>query len=185
MNALERVLTFLQDLRSHLDGAGDTPEPRTLAEFALQRLTPVDLDLCIAIVETELTLWEESGLHVRPALHPYVSERIGVYSLDDGEVGRFLGYPDCCVEYFSEGHVRFDHDSDNVVIVTEGFVPCSPTCRRARRAHLLEPDADPEPYRRLEGTLRTRIEKLGVPTYHSAYRGFYEVHIPGIRGRPP
>jgi len=185
LNTLERVLTFLQDLRSHLDGTGDMPEPRTLAEFALQRLTPMDLDLCINIVETELVLWEESGLHVRPALHPYVSERIGVYTLDDEEIGRFLGYPECCVEYFLEGHVRFDHDPDNVVVVTEGFVPCSPTCRRARRVHLLEFDADPEPYRRLEGRLRTRLEKLGVLSYHSAYRGFYEVYVPEVRGHPP
>ncbi|WP_457614929.1 DUF483 domain-containing protein [Methanopyrus sp.] len=180
MNALERVLTFLQDLRSHLDGVGDPPEPRTLADFALQRLTPADLDLCVKIVETELTLWEESSLHVRPAVHPYVSERIGVYTLDDEEVGRFLGYPNCCVEYFLEGHVRFDHDPDSVVVVTEGFVPCSPTCGRARRAHLLEPDADPRPYLRLEKRLQTHLEGLRVPSYHSAYRGFYEVHTPEI-----
>ncbi|WP_456436728.1 DUF483 domain-containing protein [Methanopyrus sp.] len=178
MNTLERILTFLQDLRSYMDGTGDLPEPRTLAEFALQRLTPVDLDLCISVVETELTMWEESGLHVRPALHPYVSERIGVYTLDDEEIGKFLDYPGCCVEYFMEGHVKFDHDPEDVVIVTEGFVPCSSACRRARRAHLLEVAADPGPYLQLEKELRTHLEKLGVLTYHSAYRGFYEVHAP-------
>ncbi len=178
MHALERVLNFLQDLQSHLEGTGDLPEPHPIARFALQRTTPHDLQLCTAIVETELELWENSGLHVRPALHPYVAERLGVYTLDDELIGRFLDYPDCCVDYFLDGHTRYDHDPPTTTVLTEGFVPCRATCDRAHRAHLLETTDDPAPYRELERELERALQRLGVPSYHSAYEGFYEIHAP-------
>ncbi len=171
--SFDGVLRFLKRSLKALEGSREPPEPVEVFDFMVSRgVTAGDVETLMAVVEVEREVWKEHGVLARPALHPFVSERLGVYTLDPEVVGDLLGYPGCCVRYFLEGHVRFDHEGP--AVVTEGFVPCARDCDRAVEARLLDPDPDPEAYREVERELEGELGLL--PRYHTEYRGYYEYH---------
>jgi len=171
--SFDTILSFMKKALKALEGGHEPPEPVEVFEFMVVRgTTPGQLEALIEVVEVEHEVWSEHGVRARPALHPFVSERLGVYTLDPEIVGRLLGYPECCVRYFLDGHVRYDHEGP--AVVTEGFVPCSRTCEGAVRARLLDPEPDVEAYREVERELEGELGDL--PRYHTEYRGYYEYH---------
>ncbi|MDH7555386.1 MAG: DUF483 domain-containing protein [Candidatus Methanosuratincola sp.] len=132
-------------------------------------------------LETQLQIVRRFFPPVRPALDPYTSTQIGIFSkrFDDYEIGRFLGYPECCMRSFAE-NVRYGIDEGHVqelkgsgmkaFATTAGFIPCSIFCREAQNRGLLsfiEPNEI--------GNLRA-LEKetaMRLPHFHPEYREHY------------
>ncbi|NHV59887.1 MAG: DUF483 domain-containing protein [Candidatus Verstraetearchaeota archaeon] len=97
----------------------------------------------------QLRIVERYNPPIRPALDPYSSTQLGIFSknFSDWEVGLFLNYPACCIRSFSE-EVRYGFDSrhleelsslrEEVVFVsTAGFVPHSIFCKEASERALI------------------------------------------------
>ena len=121
---------------------------------------------------------------VRPALDPMISTELGVYRGDDENIGRLLGYPECCIRSFSQ-NTRYAIDGEHLAEVSEldipegkcaiimpsGFIPCSLRCREAWERKLIG-FADRDEFRRileLEDELRMRL-----PHFHLAYDEYFE-----------
>ncbi len=131
-------------------------------------------------LKLELSLVESYDPPVRPALDPEFALTLRLYSLDDVEVGRFLGYPECCIEsfvrkcrlFFDKNHLR---ELDELrkkglkVVVTAGFIPCSLCCQKAIESGLLGHLEDFSRIRLLDDELKKKL-----PHSHSAYQSFYE-----------
>lgn len=132
-------------------------------------------------LENQLQIVRQFSPPVRPALDPYTSTQIGIFSkrFDDYEIGDFLGYPECCMRSFAE-NIRYGIDENHLeelkgsgmraFVTTAGFIPCSIFCKEAQNKGLLsfiEPNE-------IEN-LRT-IEKetaLQLPHFHPEYREHY------------
>ncbi len=134
-----------------------------------------------------MALIEEYGPAVRPALDPYVSTQIGIFSrrFDDWEVGHFLSYPDCCIKPFAE-EARYGLDERHaeelkrvvgkIFVTTAGFIPHSIHCEESQKRALIAfiSRGELDDIRRLEAA----IFKV-LPHMHPEYRGqYYEVRIP-------
>ncbi|MDI9620177.1 MAG: DUF483 domain-containing protein [Candidatus Nezhaarchaeota archaeon] len=131
-------------------------------------------------LKIELQLVEKSNPPVRPALDPEFALRLRLYSLDDAEVGRFLGYPECCIRSFVED-LRLSFDEEHLrelcelrrrgfrVIATAGFIPCSLNCSEAMKQGLLTHVEDDSKIRLLDDEL-----KKNLPHPHPAYPNFFE-----------
>ncbi|MHC1601099.1 MAG: DUF483 domain-containing protein [Candidatus Nezhaarchaeales archaeon] len=131
-------------------------------------------------LKIELSLVEKYNPPVRPALDPEFALTLRLYSLDDVEVGRFLGYPECCIKsfvndcrlFFDKEHLR---ELDELrrkrlkVVITAGFIPCSLYCERAIESGLLGHLEDFSQIRLLDDELKKKL-----PHSHSAYQSFYE-----------
>ncbi|MDH5815496.1 MAG: DUF483 domain-containing protein [Candidatus Nezhaarchaeota archaeon] len=128
----------------------------------------------------ELSLVEKYDPPVRPALDPEFALALRLYSFDDVEVGKFLGYPDCCIRsfvnecrlFFDEEHLRELKEIRKVglkVVLTAGFIPCSLYCKNAVRSGLLEHLNDLSQVL----SLNDKLKKM-LPHSHSAYQSFYE-----------
>lgn len=140
-------------------------------------------------LELQLDLVKKYSPQVRPALDPYISTQIGVFSKDynDYETGHFLDYPDCCIRSFNE-RVRYAlddlHDEElsdlnkkgglqPFFVTISGFVPCSVSCPEAHRRHLIAfvDAAQVTLMRVLEGEIARAL-----PHFHSEYQGkYYEI----------
>lgn len=133
-------------------------------------------------LKVELSLVERYDPPVRPALDPEFALTLRLYSLDHVEVGRFLGYPECCIKSFVD-ECRFFFDKEHrqeldelkgeglKVVVTAGFIPCSLYCEKAIEAGLLGhlSSRDFSRIRLLDDELKKKL-----PHSHSAYQSFYE-----------
>ncbi|MEM2214031.1 MAG: DUF483 domain-containing protein [Candidatus Nezhaarchaeales archaeon] len=128
----------------------------------------------------ELLIVERYDPPVRPALDPEFALALRLYSFDDIEVGRFLGYPSCCIEsfvsdyrlFFDEEHLKELHEIKKAglkVVLTAGFIPCSLYCEKAMVSGLLEHLDNPSQIMLLNDELKKML-----PHSHSAYQSFYE-----------
>lgn len=129
----------------------------------------------------ELSLVEKYNPPVRPALDPEFAVSLRLYSFDDIEVGKFLGYPDCCIRSFVE-KCRLSFDEEHLrelqeikrlglkVVLTAGFIPCSLYCEEATKSGLLGHLDDLSQILLLDDELKKKL-----PHFHSAYRSFYEI----------
>lgn len=129
----------------------------------------------------ELSLVEKYNPPVRPALDPEFALALRLYSFDEIEVGRFLGYPGCCIRSFVD-RCRLSFDGEHLrelqevkraglkAVLTTGFIPCSLYCEEAMRSGLLEHLDDLSQILLLNDELKKKL-----PHFHSAYRSFYEV----------
>lgn len=129
----------------------------------------------------ELSLVEKYNPPVRPALDPEFALSLRLYSFDDVEVGKFLGYPECCIRSFVD-MCRLSFDDEHMrelqeirrsglkVVLTAGFIPCSLYCEEAMRSGLLDHLNDFLLILSLNDELKKKL-----PHFHSAYQSFYEV----------
>jgi len=132
----------------------------------------------------ELELIKKTSPRVRPALDPFISTQLGVFSrnFSDWEVGHFLSYPDCCIRPFTE-EARFGLDERHteelkkvkgkIFVTTAGFIPHSIFCEESLSKGLIAFVSKEE----LEG-LRILEKKiaLALPHMHTSYQGtYYEV----------
>ncbi len=117
---------------------------------------------------------------VRPALDPYVASELGIYRrLDDWELGKFLGYPECCIKSFISGRVVIDNEHlkeveniDKKVVLTAGFIPCSLKCKEAIKNGLIG-YLDDEDFKII---IKVNEElKKALPHYHIFYPDYYEI----------
>ncbi|MEM0217760.1 MAG: DUF483 domain-containing protein [Candidatus Nezhaarchaeales archaeon] len=129
----------------------------------------------------ELSIVERYDPPVRPALDPEFALTLRLYSFNDVEVGRFLGYPSCCIEsfvsdyrlFFDEEHLKELHEIRKAglkVVLTAGFIPCSLYCEEAMKSGLLEHLGNP-----LQILLLNDELKKMLPHFHPAYQSFYEL----------
>jgi len=137
-------------------------------------------------MEVELEIIKKYSPAVRPALDPYVSTQIGVFSgnFSDWEVGFFLGYPECCMKPFAE-EARYGLDERHaaelgrlkgkIFVTTAGFIPHSVFCGESLANGLISFVSEVE-----LGTLRQLEKEMSarLPHMHSAYQGqYYEVRM--------
>ncbi|MEM3040087.1 MAG: DUF483 domain-containing protein [Candidatus Methanomethylicaceae archaeon] len=100
-------------------------------------------------LELQLRIVESYDPPIRPALDPYSSTQLGIFSknFSDWEIGRLLNYPACCIHSFSE-ELRYGLDSKHleelntikeevVFVTTAGFVPHSIFCKEASESALI------------------------------------------------
>lgn len=132
-------------------------------------------------LEIQLQIVRHFSPPVRPALDPYTSTQIGIFSkrFNDYEIGEFLGYPECCMRSFAE-NIRYGIDEDHIqelkgsgmkaFVTTAGFIPCSIFCKEAQSRALvsfIEPD-EIENLRAME-----KETALQLPHFHPEYREHY------------
>ncbi len=132
-------------------------------------------------LEVQLQIVGKFSLPVRPALDPYISTQIGIFSkhFDDYEIGRFLDYPECCMRSFAE-NIRYSIDENHIqelrvsgmkaFATTAGFIPCSIFCNEAQNTGLL---SFIEPH---EMVVLRNLEKemsLRLPHFHPEYQEHY------------
>lgn len=132
-------------------------------------------------LETQLQIVRRFSPPVRPALDPYTSTQIGVFSklFDDYEIGHFLGYPECCMRSFAED-IRYSIDGDHIrelersgmkaFVTTAGFIPCSVFCKEAQNRGLLS-FVEPSEIANLRAIEKETAAKL--PHFHPEYREHY------------
>jgi hypothetical protein len=138
-------------------------------------------------LELEMSLIDEHQPAVRPALDPYVSTQIGVFSknFNDWEIGHFLSYPDCCIKPFAE-EARYGLDERHfnelrgmkgkIFVTTAGFIPHSIYCKKSQQEALIAfIDRDElKALRKLEAEIFSAL-----PHMHPEYQGqYYEVRAP-------
>ncbi|MCS7140312.1 MAG: DUF483 domain-containing protein [Candidatus Nezhaarchaeota archaeon] len=191
VKSFERIVSIVEDIRKL------TMELSSQEALSKVRKTYVDFpkvaqvlaeaflsDRLLGIHERlllELLLVKKHNPLVRPALDPEFASALRLYSLDDIEVGKFLGYPDCCIESFiNECRLFFDGDhlrelkeirkAGLKVVLTAGFIPCSLYCVEAMKSGLLEHVRDFSQIKILDDELKKRL-----PHSHSAYQSFYEI----------
>jgi hypothetical protein len=132
-------------------------------------------------LELEMHLIDEYQPPIRPALDPYVSTQIGVFSknFDDWEIGHFLSYPDCCIRPFAE-EARYGLDerhskelSDEpgkIFASTAGFIPHSINCLESHQRGLIAfiSKEELQVLKKLETEIFTAL-----PHMHPEYRAHY------------
>ncbi|KUK01862.1 MAG: DUF483 domain-containing protein [Methanobacteriales archaeon] len=138
----------------------------------------------MARLQKEIEIVNKYNPPARPALDPLVSTELGIYRGDDYQIGRLLGYPECCVKSFSE-ETRFAIDKDHLkeleeldapegacaLILPSGFIPCSLKCPRAWESKLIA-YVDSEEYQMI---LELEEElKRELPHFHLGYNEYYE-----------
>uniref|UniRef100_A0A7J3UXX5 DUF483 domain-containing protein n=1 Tax=Candidatus Methanosuratincola petrocarbonis (ex Vanwonterghem et al. 2016) TaxID=1867261 RepID=A0A7J3UXX5_9CREN len=132
-------------------------------------------------LEIQLQIVRQFSPPVRPALDPYTSTQIGIFSkrFDDYEIGRFLGYPECCMRSFAE-NIRYGIDEGHVqelngsgmraFVTTAGFIPCSIFCREAQDRGLLS-FIEPNEIANLRDLEKETA--ILLPHFHPEYRKHY------------
>jgi len=99
-------------------------------------------------LELQKRLIEANDPAIRPALDPYSSTQLGVFSknFSDWEIGHFLSYPDCCIRPFAEEaryglderHAKeFQGMTGKIFATTAGFIPHSIHCEESRQRALI------------------------------------------------
>lgn len=153
----------------------------TLAEHITRLFYEDRLFDILPRLEVELEIVRRYDPPVRPALDPYVSTQIGIFSknFSDCEVGCFFDYPECCVHSFVK-ELRYGLDDKHydelkkvkgkIFVVTAGFVPCSVFCKESHNRGLIS-FID----RRIVDKLRLIEKDLAnrLPHFHSEYQGHY------------
>ncbi|WP_456471713.1 DUF483 domain-containing protein [Methanocaldococcus sp.] len=136
---IEDIIKKIENLRR---GKG---EFKTLKEH-IMNLDDFQYNIIIERLKIEDEVVKKYNPKVRPALDPYVSSELGIYRrLNDIEIGKFLGYPECCIRSFVEEvrvsidreHLKEAEEIDKHVVLTSGFIPCSLKCREAIKNKLL------------------------------------------------
>ena len=135
-------------------------------------------------LEIQLEIIKKYDPPVRPAMDPYVSTQIGVFSknFSDWEIGSFLDYPACCIRPYveelryslDEGHTKeLTQVMGKIFVTTAGFIPHSIFCRESHLRGLVAfvTREDVEKLHLLENELSTAL-----PHLHSEYqRHYYEI----------
>jgi len=138
----------------------------------------------MARLEKEIEIVNRYNPPTRPALDPLVSTELGIYRGDDYQIGRLLGYPECCMKSFSE-ETRFAIDKKHLkeleemefpedayaLILPSGFIPCSLKCPKAWENKLIA-YVNPREYQMI---LELEEElKRELPHFHLGYNEYYE-----------
>ncbi|MEJ8543444.1 DUF483 domain-containing protein [Methanothermobacter wolfeii] len=148
------------------------------------RMDDFQFNQLMSRLQLEIEITRKYNPPTRPALDPVISTELGVYRGDDENIGRLLGYPECCIRSFSED-TRYAIDEDHLeelaelevpgdacaVVLPSGFIPCSLRCKEAWERKLIA-FADREDMRRileLEEELRREL-----PHFHIAYDEYFE-----------
>ncbi|MDD1776519.1 MAG: DUF483 domain-containing protein [Candidatus Methanomethylicus sp.] len=131
-------------------------------------------------LETQVKIVFKYNPSIRPALDPYISTQIGIFSkeISDFEIGHFLNYPDCCIKSFSE-EIRYGLDEKHrsemkpngeVFVTTAGFIPHSIYCDEAISKGLVGfiPKSSVANLKKLEKELA-----ILLPHCHSEYQEHY------------
>ena len=181
---LLRIFNVLKDLSMEFDppaACSRYTEFPSLAEHIAKLFAEDRLFDVLPRLEIQLQIAARYDLPVRPALDPYISTQIGIFSktFSDMETGHFLNYPDCCIKSFSE-EIRYGLDErhreelrstkDKVFVTTAGFVPHSVFCGEAHSRGLacFVDRANVPILRNLEKELA-----YALPHCHSEYQQHY------------
>jgi len=182
-----RILSILKDLSFIEDPSSARTKYPTFPSFAAHVAQLFSEDRLFDILprlEIQLGIIRRYDPPVRPAMDPYVSTQIGVFSknFSDWEIGSFLGYPECCMRPFVE-KIRYSLDEGHsnelkkmkgkVFVATAGFIPHSVFCKESRLRGLIAfvNREDVDKLHLLENELSTRL-----PHLHPEYqRHYYEI----------
>jgi hypothetical protein len=181
---LLRIFNILKDLSMEFDPPAARLRYTEFPSFAehIAKLFAEDrLFDILPRLEIQLQIVSKYDIPVRPALDPYISTQIGIFSkaFSDLETGHLLNYPDCCIKSFSE-EIRYGLDErhrkelgttkDKVFVTTAGFVPHSVFCGEAHSRGLIGfvSQADVLALRELEKELA-----YALPHCHSEYQQHY------------
>jgi hypothetical protein len=182
-----RILNLLKDISSTHDPLSVKIKYPAFPSFAVHiaRLFSEDrLFDVLPRLEIQLEIIKRYNPPVRPAMDPYVSTQIGVFSknFSDWEIGSFLGYPECCMRPYVE-ELRYSLDEEHVkelkqvkgkiFVTTAGFIPHSTFCKESRLRGLIAfvTKEDVEKLHLLENEL-----SIALPHLHSEYqRHYYEI----------
>ena len=139
----------------------------------------------ISRMQIQIDIVSKYNPPVRPALDPYISSQIGVFTrlFNDREIGFFVDYPECCVQSFIE-EVRYGLDErhfleltqskgqskGNVFVTTAGFVPCSVFCEESKKRGLIGflDNTEVDRLKELEKELARKL-----PHFHPEYQEHY------------
>jgi hypothetical protein len=187
--SFSRIINLLRDL-SFTDNLGAVqskyPSFPTFASHVAKLFSDDRLFDVIPRLEIELSIIAKHNPPVRPAMDPYVSTQIGIFSKNysDWEIGGFLGYPDCCVRPFAE-EARYGIDERHaaelkkvkgrIFVATAGFIPHSIFCSKSQAGGLIAfvTKEELESIRYVERELTAAL-----PHFHSEYQGkYYEVKV--------
>ncbi|MCX8181989.1 MAG: DUF483 domain-containing protein [Candidatus Methanomethyliaceae archaeon] len=150
-SSLKRIIEIIADLSnltSELARERYNEFP-SLAEHIARFFSSEYLHDVLSRLELQLRIVERYNPPIRPALDPYSSTQLGIFSknFSDWEVGRLLKYPTCCIRSFFE-EVRYGFDSRHLeelstlkeevaFVTTAGFVPHSVFCKEASEGALI------------------------------------------------
>jgi hypothetical protein len=182
--ALLRIFNVLKDLSMGFDLPAARlkyPEFPSFAEHVAKLFVDDRLFDVLPRLDIQLHIAARYDLPIRPALDPYISTQIGIFSktISDLETGHFLNYPDCCIKSFSE-EIRYGLDerhrqelrdmNDKVFVTTAGFIPHSVFCGEAHSRGLacFLGKAHVASLRKLEIELASAL-----PHCHSEYQQHY------------
>ena len=150
----------------------------------IQNLDDEIYNLIVSRLKKEIEIVKRYKPPVRPAIDPFISSYLGVYSgLEFAEeYGRLMGYPRCCIESFKS--VRFAIDEEHLkeveslkeegkvaLVITSGFIPCSLKCKDAWKRCLIGSVSQRE-YNIIIQLERELFREL--PHYHGGYSEYYE-----------
>jgi len=184
-----RILSILKDLSSIDDPSSARTKYPAFPSFAAYVAKLFSEDRLFDILprlEIQLGIIRRYDPLVRPAMDPYVSTQIGVFSknFSDWEIGSFLGYPECCMRPYVE-QLRYSLDEGHsnelkkmkgkVFVATAGFIPHSVFCKESHLRGLIAfvTRDDVERLHLLEKELFTAL-----PHLHSEYQGhYYEIRF--------
>jgi hypothetical protein len=189
IRSFSRIINQLRDLSSTdaLDVIQSKyPSFPTFASHIAKLFSDDRLFDVIPRLEIELDIIIKHNPLVRPAMDPYVSTQIGIFSKNysDWEIGGFLGYPDCCMHPFVE-EARYGIDERHaaelkevkgrIFVATAGFIPHSIFCSESQAVGLIAfvTKEEFESMRQVERELTAAL-----PHFHSEYQGhYYEVRV--------
>ena len=87
------------------------------------RMDDFQFNQLMSRLQLEIEITRKYNPPTRPALDPVISTELGVYRGDDENIGRLLGYPECCIiRSFSED-TRYAIDEDHLEELAELEVP--------------------------------------------------------------
>jgi hypothetical protein len=187
--SFSKILSILEDLSRAEDIQSAVAKYPGFPNFAVHIAELFAEDRLMDVlprVRTELEIVKKTSPKVRPALDPFVSTQLGVFShiLSDWEVGHFLDYPDCCIRPFAE-EARFGLDERHaaelkglkgkIFVTTAGFIPHSIFCGESLKKGLIAFVTEEE----LKGLHKLENELFtALPHMHTSYLGtYYEVRV--------
>jgi hypothetical protein len=184
VKSILRILKVLRELSTMNDLSSVKSKFPTFPSFA-ENICQLFLDDRLFDIMPRLEIYlrivSKHNPSVRPAIDPYVSTQIGVFSknFSDWEIGRFLGYPDCCIKSFTE-EVRYGLDDRHfeelkkvkrkVFVTTAGFVPCSVFCKESHSKGLAS-FLNKKIVHKLN--LLEKELSIALPHFHPEYQGHY------------